>query len=101
MVKTAWLPRAVSWINLLRKQWRQVFFSGNLCFRLFVLWKRKEESRMELMKRLLKEEEGQAVIEYVVIAAMLSIVAIGLVGAVGIKLGDRWNAVLSPGLDDL
>jgi len=56
---------------------------------------------MELIKRLLKEEDGQAVIEYVIIAAMLSIVAIGLVGAVGTKIGAAWNAVLSPGMDGL
>jgi len=56
---------------------------------------------MELMKRLLKEEDGQAVIEYVIIVAMLSIAAIGLVQAVGNKLKGEWNEVLSPGLDSI
>jgi len=93
MVKTAWLPRAVSWINLLRKQWRQVFFSGNLCFRLFVLWKLEEELSMRLMERLLNEEGGQAVIEYVIIAAMISIVAIVLVAVVGDQVQAKWSGI--------
>lgn len=48
---------------------------------------------MELMKRLLKEEEGQAVIEYVVIAAMLSIVAIAMLEAVGVSVNNMWSYV--------
>jgi len=56
---------------------------------------------MDLMRRLLQDEVGQGVIEYVVIAAMISIVAIGLVGAVGTKLEAAWNKVLSPGMDGL
>lgn len=46
---------------------------------------------MELMKRLLKEEEGQAVIEYVVIAAMVSIVAIVMVKFTGTSLNGLWS----------
>jgi len=48
---------------------------------------------MELMKRLLKEEEGQAVIEYVIIVAMISIVAIVLVDLVGDQVQATWTGV--------
>lgn len=48
---------------------------------------------MELMKRLLKEEEGQDTIEYVIIAAMISIVAIVLVGVVGDQVRATWIGV--------
>jgi len=48
---------------------------------------------MELMKRLLQEEDGQDVIEYVIIAAMISIVAIVLVGVVGDQVQATWTGV--------
>ena len=48
---------------------------------------------MELMKRLLQEEDGQAVMEYVIIAAMISIVAIALVGAVGEQVNNLYAGV--------
>ena len=48
---------------------------------------------MELMKRLLQEEDGQAVMEYVIIVAMISIVAISLVQATGGKVKGVWSGV--------
>lgn len=48
---------------------------------------------MELLKRLLKEEDGQDTIEYVIIAAMISIVAIVLVGIVGDQVQATWIGV--------
>ena len=62
-------------------------------FRLSLLQKLKEELRMDLMKRLLQEEDGQDVIEYVIIAAMISIVAIVLVGVVGDQVQATWTGV--------
>lgn len=46
---------------------------------------------MDLLKRLVKEEEGQGMIEYVLIVAFISIVAIVLIGNVGDKVKDIWN----------
>jgi len=48
---------------------------------------------MELMKRLLQEEDGQAVIEYILIVAMISIIAIAAVGAVGVQTNEVWAGV--------
>jgi len=48
---------------------------------------------MELMKRLLQEEDGQGVIEYILIVAMISIVAIALIGAVGGKVNNMYKTV--------
>ena len=48
---------------------------------------------MDLIKRLLKEEDGQAVIEYILIVAMISIVAIVAVQFVGIKANDMYTGV--------
>jgi len=69
------------------------FLTAISVFRLFLLQRQKEEFRMELMKRLLREEDGQAVIEYILIVAMISIVAIALVGAVGVKTNSIWAGV--------
>lgn len=46
---------------------------------------------MNLVKRLIKEEEGQGMIEYVLIVAFISIVAIALITGVGNKVKDIWN----------
>lgn len=62
-------------------------------FRLSVLQKLKEELRMDLMKRLLQEEDGQGVIEYILIVAMISIVAVALIGAVGGKVNNMYKTV--------
>ena len=46
---------------------------------------------MEIMKRLVQEEEGQGLVEYALIIALISIVAVALMGDVG----DRVNGVFS------
>lgn len=46
---------------------------------------------MNLVKRLIKEEEGQGMIEYVLIVAFISIVAIVAIGLVGGKVKNIWN----------
>lgn len=46
---------------------------------------------MNLVKRLIKEEEGQGMIEYVLIAAFVSIIAILMVKAVGGKVNGIWS----------
>jgi len=46
---------------------------------------------MNLVKRLIKEEEGQGMIEYVLIVALISIVAIAIIRTVGGKVENIWN----------
>ena len=46
---------------------------------------------MDLLKRLVKEEEGQGMIEYVLIVALIAIVAIVAVRAVGNSVGNVWD----------
>lgn len=46
---------------------------------------------MNLVKRLIKEEEGQGMIEYVLIVAFISIVAIALITGVGKKVQNIWT----------
>ena len=41
---------------------------------------------MERMIQLLKEEEGQSMVEYGIILALISVVAIGVVQAIGKKI---------------
>ena len=48
---------------------------------------------MELVKRLLQEEDGQAVMEYILIVAMISIVAIAAVKFAGVKVNDMYTGV--------
>jgi len=47
---------------------------------------------MNLIKRLIKEEEGQGMIEYVLIVALISIVAIFAINLVGDKVQNTWNS---------
>ena len=46
---------------------------------------------MNLVKRLIKEEEGQGMIEYVLIVAFISIVAIAAILIVGGKVNEIWT----------
>lgn len=48
---------------------------------------------MNLVKRLFREEEGQDVIEYVLIAAGISVVAATVIVTVGTNVLTRWNTV--------
>ena len=48
---------------------------------------------MKLMKRLLKEEDGQGIVEYALIAALISIVAIAFVTSIGVKTNDLYAGV--------
>lgn len=47
----------------------------------------------KLLKRLVREEQGQDVIEYALIAAAISIVAIPTVPAIGTRVGVWWTAI--------
>jgi len=46
---------------------------------------------MNLVKRLIKEEEGQGMIEYVLIVAFISIIAIAAIVIVGGKVNKTWQ----------
>ena len=50
---------------------------------------------MNLLNRLMREEEGQDIIEYVLIAAAISVVAIPVVPAIGTQVLSAWNGVSS------
>jgi len=52
---------------------------------------RKEGKYMNLVKRLIKEEEGQGMIEYVLIVALISIVAIIIIRTVGNQVENIWT----------
>jgi Flp pilus assembly pilin Flp len=48
---------------------------------------------MNLLNRLIREEEGQDVIEYVLIAAAISVIAIPIVPAIGTAVQTAWTTV--------
>jgi pilus assembly protein Flp/PilA len=48
---------------------------------------------MNLVKRLIREEEGQDIIEYVLIAAAISVIAIPIIPGIGTALLARWTNV--------
>lgn len=48
-----------------------------------------------LWHRLWKEEEGQTLIEYALILALISIVAIGILTVLGKKVSNTFNSVSS------
>jgi pilus assembly protein Flp/PilA len=49
----------------------------------------------EMIKRLVREEEGATAIEYGLIAALIAVVIIGAVTALGTGLTDTFNSVAS------
>jgi pilus assembly protein Flp/PilA len=55
--------------------------------------KRKEVSRMERIKRFLKDEEGVTMIEYGLIAALIAVVVIGVLTTLGQNLNTKFNNV--------
>ena len=48
---------------------------------------------MEIMKRLVREEEGQGLVEYALIIALISIVAIAAMKLLGEAVSDKFGAV--------
>ncbi|MGI6227869.1 MAG: Flp family type IVb pilin [Peptococcales bacterium] len=50
---------------------------------------------MNLVKKLWQEEEGQGMVEYGLIIALISVVAVGVLGTIGTKLVAKFNAVES------
>ena len=48
---------------------------------------------MNLVKRLIRDEEGQDIIEYVLIAAAISVIAIPVVPAIGTAVLNAWTGV--------
>ena len=48
---------------------------------------------MNLVKRLIRDEEGQDIIEYVLIAAAISVIAIPVVPAIGTAVLSAWTGV--------
>ena len=46
-----------------------------------------------LISRLIHEDEGQDVIEYVLIAAAISVIAIPIVPSIGTQISNVWNGV--------
>jgi Flp pilus assembly pilin Flp len=48
---------------------------------------------MNLLNRLMREEEGQDIIEYVLIAAAISVIAIPIVPQIGTFVTNAWTDV--------
>jgi Flp pilus assembly pilin Flp len=48
---------------------------------------------MKLIARLIREEEGQDIIEYVLIAAAISVVAIPIIPGIGTTILARWTSI--------
>ena len=48
-----------------------------------------------LVSKLVKDEQGGEVLEYALIAGLISIAAITVIGAVGTKVVARWTTVNS------
>ena len=47
----------------------------------------------QLMKNLLKDESGQDLIEYALIAALIALAAIGAMQTLGSKISNEFNSV--------
>ena len=49
----------------------------------------------QFLRSLLKDETGGEVIEYAIVAGLISIAAIAVIGSFGVKVLARWNSVNS------
>ena len=50
---------------------------------------------LKVLSRLIGDETGGEVLEYALIAGLITIAAIAVIGAVGTKVLARWNSVNS------
>ncbi|CZR09377.1 Flp family type IVb pilin [Trichococcus collinsii] len=50
---------------------------------------------MEIMRRLYSEEEGQGLVEYALIIALISVVAIVAMRAVGVDIIAKFNEIVA------
>lgn len=48
---------------------------------------------MEIMRRLVQEEEGQGLVEYALIIALISIVAVAFMGDVGERINEVFSQI--------
>ncbi len=48
---------------------------------------------MNLIKRLFKEENGQGLIEYVLIVGLIALIAVGAIGLAGTSISGIWDTV--------
>ena len=48
---------------------------------------------MEILKQLLRDEEGQGMVEYGIILALIAVVVIGAVKTLGSKTNDTYNHI--------
>ncbi len=46
-----------------------------------------------LLKKLVKDEQGGEVLEYALIAGLIVVAAIAVIGSVGTKVLARWNSL--------
>jgi Flp pilus assembly pilin Flp len=49
----------------------------------------------QFLLKLIREEAGGEVIEYAIVAGLISIAAITVIGSFGVKVLARWNSVNS------
>ncbi len=57
--------------------------------KIFLSWRKS----MELLKRFVREEEGQGLVEYALIIGLISIVAIAALSAAGGSISEMFEAV--------
>jgi pilus assembly protein Flp/PilA len=50
---------------------------------------------MRFLQRLIKDEKGGEVLEYALIAGLITVAAISVIGSVGTKVLARWTSVNS------
>lgn len=48
---------------------------------------------MELMKRLMKEEEGQGLVEYALIVGFIALIAVAAISASGTAVNGVWTKI--------
>ena len=50
---------------------------------------------MEIMKRLVREEEGQGMVEYALIIALIAVVAMAALGPIGTQVKAKLNEIVT------
>jgi Flp pilus assembly pilin Flp len=64
--------------------------SGRLSETILICW---ESAMLKLISRCLRDENGTEVIEYALLLGLLVLGCLVIMGALGIKLIDKWNRI--------
>lgn len=62
-------------------------------FIIFIFKEKEGVIKIDLFNRLIKEEEGQGMVEYILIFSMIVIISVAILGALGTSLSNYYISI--------